>query len=364
MVFKHFPLDFHKHAHLAAQASLAANAEGKFWEYHALLFDNQQNLTRPDLEKYAGQLKLDMNKFRAALDQGTYKEVVDTHVQEGKDVGVQGTPTSFINGRKVEIGKDGPEKALRSLIEDELERVKEYKGKGLKGNAFYNELLGIEESGKEKPKKYRHIAEGDSPTKGDEDAPVTLVEFSDFLCGFCAVAARAVDQVVVAYKGKVRVVFKQFPLSQNNFQYAHASLAAHQQGKFWEYQNILFANQQAKPTRTDLIAYAKQLELDVEDFIKDMDSPSVKAQVEAERQQGVSLGVDGTPKFFINNRPLGPISSFDGFQKEIDKILLDMGYKKEDLPTGPPPAEINIAGAPSLGPSNAPVTIAEFSNFT
>lgn len=101
VVFRHFPLSFHKEAHLASQASMAASDQGKFWEYHDLLFKNQKALTRPDLEKYAQELKLDMAKFKKTLDDGTYKAMVDGDFALGQEVGVDGTPTMFINGTRV-----------------------------------------------------------------------------------------------------------------------------------------------------------------------------------------------------------------------------------------------------------------------
>lgn len=100
-VFRQFPLSFHQNAHLAAQASLAAAAEGKFWEYHDLLFENQKSLDRASLEKYAEQVGLNMAKFKKALDDGTYKEAVDKDIELGNKVAVSGTPTMFINGKRV-----------------------------------------------------------------------------------------------------------------------------------------------------------------------------------------------------------------------------------------------------------------------
>jgi protein-disulfide isomerase len=100
-VFRQFPLSFHKEAHLAAQASLAAHEQGKFWEYHDKLFENQKALGREDLEKYAKELGLDMAKFKKALDDGTHKATVDAELQLGKEVFVDGTPTMFINGTRV-----------------------------------------------------------------------------------------------------------------------------------------------------------------------------------------------------------------------------------------------------------------------
>ena len=106
IVFRHFPLSFHKNAHLASQASLFANTKGKFWEFHDLLFKNQKAMTRPDLEKYAAELGLNMGEFKKALDSGAFKGAVDKDMELGKQVAVQGTPTMFINGARVQNPTD------------------------------------------------------------------------------------------------------------------------------------------------------------------------------------------------------------------------------------------------------------------
>jgi protein-disulfide isomerase len=106
VVFRQFPLSFHKKAHLAAQASLAAHEQGKFWEYHDLLFKNQKAIARDDLEKYARDLGLDAAKFNNALENGTYKKAVDDDINLGKKVNVRGTPSLFLNGDRVENPSD------------------------------------------------------------------------------------------------------------------------------------------------------------------------------------------------------------------------------------------------------------------
>lgn len=118
IVFKHFPLGFHDKAQLAAEATMAAHAQGKFWEYQAVLFQNQQELNRADLEKYAQQIGLDMDKFKEALDSGTFKERVQEDMKLGQKNGVQGTPTIFVNGRKYEGPREGPK--MIEIIDKEL----------------------------------------------------------------------------------------------------------------------------------------------------------------------------------------------------------------------------------------------------
>ena len=102
----------------AAEAAMAANEQGKFWEYHDKLFANQQALDRPSLEKYAGELGLNMDKFKSALDTGKFKERVDREVAEGDKVGAGGTPTFFINGNKL-VGAQ-PVDAFKRIIDQEL----------------------------------------------------------------------------------------------------------------------------------------------------------------------------------------------------------------------------------------------------
>ncbi len=98
--FRHFPLSFHKDSNMASQASMAANAQGKFWEMHDKLFENQKALKRENLDKFAQELGLDMDKFKKALDEETYKDIVDQQFKEGQKTGVRGTPSIYINGRK------------------------------------------------------------------------------------------------------------------------------------------------------------------------------------------------------------------------------------------------------------------------
>jgi protein-disulfide isomerase len=120
-VFRQFPLSFHKDAHLAAQASLAAHAQGKFWPFHDLLFENQQALGREELEGYAEKAGLNMSKFNAALDNKAYAQQVDDDLELGKKVFVQGTPTVFVNGVRVQNATDFA--AISAAIEDELAKA-------------------------------------------------------------------------------------------------------------------------------------------------------------------------------------------------------------------------------------------------
>jgi protein-disulfide isomerase len=120
IAFRNLPLPFHDKAHLAAEAALAANEQGKFWPMHDKLFANQQALDRPALEGYAQELGLNMSKFKAALDSGKFKDKVDQDAKEGASFGATGTPTFFINGTRL-VGAQPPEK-FKAVIDAELNK--------------------------------------------------------------------------------------------------------------------------------------------------------------------------------------------------------------------------------------------------
>ncbi len=120
-VFRQFPLSFHQNAHEAAQASLAANAQGKFWEYHDKLFENQKALDRASLEKYAQETGLDVATFKKALEDKTYASAVDAELKLGEEVAVDATPTMFLNGARVANPTDF--EGLSKQIDDALAKA-------------------------------------------------------------------------------------------------------------------------------------------------------------------------------------------------------------------------------------------------
>lgn len=117
-VFRHFPLPQHPFAQLAAEASVEAQRQGKFWEYHDLLYENQGALERANLEEYAQRLDLDLDAFRKALDERTHKAAVDEDEREARALRLGGTPTIFINGVQY-TGRYSAEE-LKKAIQDRL----------------------------------------------------------------------------------------------------------------------------------------------------------------------------------------------------------------------------------------------------
>jgi len=117
-VFRQFPLSFHENAHISAEASMFAAEHGKFWEFHDKLFENQKKLDRPSLEGYAKELGLDVAKLKKALDDKTYAAAVDAEMKLGEEVAVDGTPTMFLNGKRVSNPTDVD--AISKEIEEAL----------------------------------------------------------------------------------------------------------------------------------------------------------------------------------------------------------------------------------------------------
>jgi protein-disulfide isomerase len=300
VIFKHSPLPTHADAPLAHELSVEAARQGKFWEMHDLLFANQEKLKKADLEGYAQKLGLDMQAVSKALNERTHRPQVERDLAEARALGVTGTPTIYLNGRRA-AGLP-PASAMINVIKS---------------------LLSGGDGTEPAPVPMTTFDLTGAPAKGPADAPVTMVLFSDFQCGFCLRANSTVDQVLARYQGKVRLVFKHYPLVElhKDAPFGHrAALAAHQQGKFWEMHDRLFANQRAM-SRQDILAHAGALGLDMTRFIADLDGPRMQAILDRDLAEGRKAGVEGTPTFFINGTPIVGSRPLDAFVTVIDKAL-------------------------------------------
>lgn len=142
------------------------------------------------------------------------------------------------------------------------------------------------------------------PVLGPSNARMTIVEFSDFQCPYCSKAVGEMREVLRQFPKDVKVVFKQFPLeSHSDAEFgAEAALAAHAQGKFWEMHDRLFAAFPKPLTRTLILSFARQMNLNIPKFTADLDSHKYKGNVMSEEQEGEVAGVSGTPTFFFNGK--------------------------------------------------------------
>jgi protein-disulfide isomerase len=176
--------------------------------------------------------------------------------------------------------------------------------------------------GRPDPSRRYSINTQGSPSKGNPNARLAIVEFSDFQCPFCQRVGPTLQQIEKEYGDQVRIVFKHLPLEMHpKAPAAHAAAeAAHRQGKFWEMHDLIFANQ-ASMSPERYLDYAKQLGLDLERFQKDVASAEVKARLDADTQEAAKLGVTGTPSFFVNGRFLSGAQPFPAFKALIDQEL-------------------------------------------
>lgn len=165
----------------------------------------------------------------------------------------------------------------------------------------------------------------DDPAKGPENAAVTIIEFSDFQCPYCArFYTQTLPQIEENYinRGKVRLVFRDFPLSFHQYaqKASEAAECADEQGRFWEYHNKLFENNDALDTES-LKRYAEELGLDAPEFDDCLDSGKMEAEVKKDFSDGSRYGVSGTPSFFINGVNLVGAQPYSVFEQAIEQAL-------------------------------------------
>jgi protein-disulfide isomerase len=400
--FRHNPLPFHPNAPLAAEAGVAAAEQGKFWEMHDKMFANQQNILRPDLEKYAGEIGLDVGKFKAALDSGAGKKKVQEDLAAATQIGVQGTPNFYVNGRNVQGAQ--PFDEFKKVIDDEIQRANKILAKGTPVGQLYATFMASAKSAPTPaapqaqkgpgagPEVYK-VPVGDAPTRGGKQPKVTIVEFSDFQCPFCSRVTGTLTQLEKDYGDNISISFRHNPLPFHNnaMPAAEAAEAARAQGKFWEMHDKLFANQQ-NLDRPTLDKLAGEVGLNMTKYKEAMDKEAAKERIKRDQDDATKFGARGTPNFFINGRNLRGAQPLEAFKGVIDEELkkadaklaagtprgqLYASFIKDGLDKAAAPApqqrpgepdattrfHAEVKGAPIKGAKDALVTIVQFSDF-
>jgi hypothetical protein len=189
------PLPFHQNAMPAAEAAMAAHAQGKFWEMYDKLFENMQNLTREVFEQSAQEIGLNMARFRADLDGHTHQAAIQASQQQAQALGARGTPAFFVNGRKLRGAQ--PFEGFKTIIDEELAKAETaMRENRLRPNQVYEFLTkngatapvllpgsAADAGGPpgEDPNRVYAIADNPrAPFKGGRNARVVIHEFSDF----------------------------------------------------------------------------------------------------------------------------------------------------------------------------------------
>ncbi|MFH1728209.1 MAG: thioredoxin domain-containing protein [Pseudomonadota bacterium] len=165
-------------------------------------------------------------------------------------------------------------------------------------------------------------AEEYSPYIGKKDAPVEIIEFSEFKCPYCKKAAKTIKDVAAKFKDEVKVVFRHFPIPSHKgaFEAAEASMCANDQGKFWEYHDVLFEGK-GDFDKAMFVKIATDLKLDIKKFEACYDSHKHKANIEKDRTDGEKAGVSGTPGFFVNKKVVAGAREADFFEDLINREL-------------------------------------------
>ncbi len=332
IVFRQMPLHIHPQAKPAAKASLAADRQGKFWEMHDKLFANQKGLNDQAFFTWAGEIGLDVEKFKKDYADPALDKIIAEDMKIAGQFGTRGTPSFYVNGRHISGAR--PFEQFDALIKEEKAKAEKFMAeKGVAKDKLYDEMIkGFEKELKVPPPpppadhKRRDVKTDGLPGKGNTSNPkVTIVECSDFDCPFCKRATGTVDQIAKEMGDKVAIYFRNYPLPMHkNAKGAHvAAAAAGKQGadKFWAMHDLLFADK-TKRSDDQLKEVAGQVPgLDVAKWEADFKDPATTAQVDTDIKTCQSLDVRGAPGFLINGRLLSGAQPFATFKKVIEEEL-------------------------------------------
>jgi protein-disulfide isomerase len=328
-VWKHDPLPFHPRAEPASELALVARAERGdrgFWEAHDKLFAAQPKLEEADLERVAGELKLDWAKVKTAIKDKRYAREIEADVDAADDAKVEGTPHFFVNGRRL-VGLN-PFEAFQKVIDEEIGAFDAQSGASkVPASAWYDHLMKSAKGPPELEKKPVPAIPAGAPYKGAANAKVVIQEWSDFQCPFCGRVEGTLAEVMKNYGDKVKLVWRDKPLSMH----ADAPLAAEaarealrQKGPdgFWKMHDKMIQNQQ-RLKREDLEGYAKEAGLDADKLRTALDARTHKPAVDADDKSANEVGLAGTPAFLDNGYFIDGALPYAKFKRVIDRALAE-----------------------------------------
>jgi protein-disulfide isomerase len=310
----------------AAQITTVAEVDGKRISLEDLNEASGEQLAR--LEEQAYQLKHDklgqmiddrLLEREAQRRNVSLKTLIDTEITAKAAEVTSEEIHSVYELNKNQLLKPEAEVAeqLRSLLREQKIATRRHEfARSLQAKAKVTIYL-------EPPVPFRAHVGVDGPSRGSPDALVTIVEFEDFQCPFCKKAQETVQNVLAHYKDKVRLVHRDFPLQPlhpASLKAHEAARCAEEQGKFWEYRELLYKNAPAG-NPDQLTQYASQLALNLADFNSCLASEKFRAVVQNDEDEGDRLGVQGTPAFFINGRLLSGAQPDAEFSRMIDEEL-------------------------------------------
>ena len=317
---KDLPLEqIHSNARLAAAAARCAGDQGDYWSMHDLLFDNQSEwapLAGSEITEaftlYAKEIGLGQDSFTDCLASGVHEAAINSNLAEAGSLGISGTPFFLVDGY--------PLNGARPFEQFEYAVTLAEQGR-------LSEAYAPPEP---EPTGPRDVPIGEAYSIGEENAPITIVEYTDYQCPFCGRHfAQTFPQIVERFvdTGVVRYVFKDFPIATIHPQAVKAAEAARcagDQGQYLEMHDILFERQSGwggGDPSDKFISYAGELGLDATLFEECLSSGRHEEAVKADLNEGIQLGVTGTPAFFINGNPISGAQPFSLFEEAVSTLL-------------------------------------------
>ena len=401
IVYKNYPLVENSGSMLRTQAAMAAHLQHKFWPMaDELILSGNGSFDRNQALELARFLGLDIKQFSDDLDSPKVRALIQEDLRLAELNEVHETPTIFVNGIRVGFYTSNVnEKELASVIKLELNRVEKLRSEP--GFYYFAATQTVEirpateydvpsqnPDDEKKPELRTFVDISGTPSLGNPDAPVVIVEFADFECPVSAANTKVLRDLMNRYPDKLRIVFKHRPMSIHpHAQAAHqAAEAASLMGNFWGMHDFLFEHQKAQEL-VDLKRYATELGFDATRFEALMNSDNVNNRIQADLRQGTSVKVSGAPGYFINGRYISGAISAQSFERVInEELVLAEDYLKNGTNRGslyqdlivaenaklqPKPAkqeqtvkiELSQGNSIARGPENAPVVIYQFSDL-
>ena len=323
LVLKQLPLPMHTMGEPSALAALCAHDQGKFWEMNAALFGDDR-LVRASLGPKAAKVGLDMQAFNKCLTTGAHRARLAEEREHAQRIGARGTPITYINGRQL-VGAL-PVAEFQTVIDAELIRARAKVAEGAAVEGLYDALMSGAQLLQPLGDATVRLDIVRSPTLGDRLHPVQLVVFSDYQCPYCVALEPQLKALYERYKGKLGVTIKHFPLSSHKAARpaAMAAYCAHKQGRFWPMHEALLASH-ATLSGSVIDGIARQVGLDMGTYGDCLEEPESSRHIDADRQEGVRAGLQGTPTLLFNGRryDLSFGTSVESLSKVVDQLLAE-----------------------------------------
>jgi len=377
-IFYDFPLSsLHPYAQPAANAARCAGEAGAaaYWGMHDRLFadiDAWANEGAADVFRaYAAELGLDAAGFGACLDEDRYAGAIAADQELGLNRGVNSTPSFFLNEQL--IAGAYPLETFNAAITAILN------GETIDAALAGDTAAATPQGPAVAPTPATIVMDNIAAARGQATAGVTIVEYTDYQCPYCQRhAAETLPAMITEMidTGRARYVIKDFPLDSIHPQARAGAVAARcagEQDAYWEMHDSLFTRQadwsgQTTGLNDIFTSLATDLGLDGDAFAACLTSGRFDDAIQANQDEGIALGVNGTPAFFINGFPISGAQPFELFDYAVglaEAGTLADAYVQQEQPTPTPsgPVDVDTSGAISIGAADAPVVLVEFTDF-